>query len=133
MVTLITGSAVVNFGFESYSSKDEILVAISNLQQLSGTGNDVAGALETMKTSIFTKDSVYQCPLRTGSQCVALIIYSENADNKTLVTDLQQVSACVVDVRHCVIHRYRPAPAAIDDSMICRCVNRSLVYKALKF
>ena len=82
------GTATVNFNFNQYSTKDDIKNAIDALPRITGnSGNDVAGAMVLIRDSLFQS-----CPLRTNSQCVALILYDDGADNTTAVTAVAQVT-----------------------------------------
>jgi von Willebrand factor type A domain len=81
-----TNSARVNFGFNQYSSSSDIINAIKNLPRIVGSGNDVAGAILTLQNQVFVS-----CPLRNNSQCVAMILYDNNADSAVAANAAAQV------------------------------------------
>jgi hypothetical protein len=82
-----TNSARLNFNFTQYSTKSEIVDAISNLPKIIGSGNDVASAELMLKNSLFV-----DCPLRNNSLCVALILYDNAADSSVAVNTAAQVN-----------------------------------------
>ena len=81
------GTARLNFNFNRYSTKDDITNAITSLPAITGSGSAVAEAMELLKDSVFQS-----CPITNGSQCVAMILYDQNEDNRTAVKLLAQVS-----------------------------------------
>jgi hypothetical protein len=83
-----TGTSTLNFNFDQYSTKAQIANAISNLPAISGSGNDVSGTMLMIRDNLFMNN----CPLRSVSQCSALVIYDRNADNKTAVDNVASVS-----------------------------------------
>jgi von Willebrand factor type A domain len=85
-----TNSATLNFDFTQYSTKSEIVDAISNLPKIIGNGNDVASAELMLKNSLFM-----DCPLRSNSQCVAVILYDNYTDDPAAVNTAAQVNACL--------------------------------------
>jgi hypothetical protein len=87
-----SGTARLNFGFSQYSTKADILSAIRTLPKISGSGNDIAGAILLLQNSLFLN-----CPLRNNSQCVAMILYDNNADNATAVNLAAQVCPCLAN------------------------------------
>ena len=83
-----TGTARLNFGFTDYSNKPDIIKAINNLPIIAGSGNDVAGAARTLLNSAFQGS---YCPLRNSSQCIAMLLFGDKADNNTAVDEVSQV------------------------------------------
>ena len=69
--------------------EDQIKNAIIALPSISGSGTGVSSAMVLIRDQLFQS-----CPLRTGSQCVALILYDDGADNTTAVDIVAQVSRC---------------------------------------
>jgi hypothetical protein len=84
---LIPGTATLNFNFEQFSTKAEILSAINNLPAIRGSpGTDVAAAINLMEP-LFRA-----CPLRTFSQCRALVLFDADADDINAVNIASSVS-----------------------------------------
>jgi len=76
----------LNFNFDQYSSKAAIVNAVMNLPKITGSGADIAGAMNLTAT-------LFQgCPLRSNSQCVAMVVYDELPDNQDAVDEISSVS-----------------------------------------
>jgi von Willebrand factor type A domain len=76
----------LNFDFNRHSSKSEILDAINNLPMINGSGSATAAAMKLLGDGVFPS-----CPLRSRSQCVALVISDSKSDDKAAIMDVEQV------------------------------------------
>ena len=66
------GSATLNFGFTQYSTKADIINAINNLPIISGSQYYAGEAANKI-----LNDVLQGCPLRTNSQCTAMMLYAD--------------------------------------------------------